>query len=400
MSLRSVALLIPFVLSLVVGAWIIFEPVQGSISGDLKRAGGRESIGVKQLSTKTSQVPQDILSKITNFLATFRSNKELFLYGSIAVFGILIMGLAIAGAKSAPKDTTASALEVLKQEKERAEHVARLKSEFLNQVSHELRTPLAVIIGYIECITDGLYGEIESKHQEILQIVAKQSSHLKNMIDQILIFSRLEANKQSLRIEEFPVSKIFNDLRDTFDFLCKQKGLELSWELSNEVNTLNTDPERFKEIVSNLLQNAIKYTDRGVISVRLNWLTSQTVALEVSDTGIGIAHHHLSNIFDPFMQVHKTSSENSRGGIGLGLSIVKKHVDQMKGTMNVESELGKGTTFKIALPRTYEGRRSATHRLRNLIKLPIPRTRETAVSLAASSAGKVSEGKKVNRAVG
>jgi signal transduction histidine kinase len=400
MSLRSAALLIPFVFTLIVGAWILFEPGPGNVSHNLKRAGARESIGVTPLSSKPSQVPQDILSKLTNYSTTFKSNKELFLYGSIAVFGILIMGLAIAGAKSAPRDTTASTLEVLRQEKERAEHVARLKSEFLNQVSHELRTPLAVIIGYIECITDGLYGEIESKHQEILQIVAKQSSHLKNMIDQILIFSRLEANKQPLRIEEFPVSKVFNDLRDTFDFLCKQKGLELSWDLSNEVNTLNTDPERFKEIVSNLLQNAIKYTDRGVISVRLHWLTSQTIALEVSDTGIGIAHHHLSNIFDPFMQVHKTSSENSRGGIGLGLSIVKKHVDQMRGTMSVESELGKGTTFKIALPRVYEGRRSATHRLRNLIKLPIPRPRKTALSLAASSAGEVSESKKVNRATG
>jgi signal transduction histidine kinase len=400
MSLRSVILAIPFALTLFVGAWIVLEPDRGSSPSDLKRANGRESIGGKQLGTKTSQVPQDVLSKVTNYSITLRSNKELLLYGSIAVFGILIMGLAIAGAKAAPKDTTASALEVLKQEKERAEHVARLKSEFLNQVSHELRTPLAVIIGYIECITDGLYGEIESKHQEILQIVAKQSSHLKNMIDQILIFSRLEANKQSLRIEEFPVSKIFNDLRDTFDFLCKQKGLDIKWELSNEVHTLNTDPERFKEIVSNLLQNAIKYTDRGVISARFHCLTSETVVLEVSDTGIGIAHHHLSNIFDPFMQVHKTSSENSRGGIGLGLSIVKKHVDQMKGTMSVESELGKGTTFKIVLPRVYEGRRSATNRLRNLIRLPIPRTKETAASLVAASTGKLGEAKRPHRAVG
>src|SRR5215475_467691 len=346
MPLRSVALLIPFVLTLVVGAWILVEPSQpGGVSGDLKRAGSRESIGVKELSTKTSQFPQEILGRLTNYSATFRSNKELLLYGSIAVFEILI-------------------------------------------------------IGYIECITDGLYGEIESKHQEILQIVAKQSSHLKNMIDQILIFSRLEANKQPLRIEEFPVTKIFNDLRDTFDFLCKQKSLEIQWELSNEVSTLKTDLERFKEIVSNLLQNAIKYTDHGVISVRLYFLTNQTVALEVSDSGIGIAHHHLSNIFDPFMQVHKTSSENSRGGIGLGLSIVKKHVDQMKGRMNVESELGKGTTFKIVFPRSYEGSRSATYRLRNLIKLPIRHTREIAVSLGVSPLGKMSEEDKPNRAVG
>jgi len=393
MSLRSISLLIPFVLTLVVGAWIVFEPGQASLPGDLKRTGVRESMG-KQLGSKTSQVPQGVLNRIT----ILTKNKELLLYGSIAVFGILIMGVAIAGAKSTPKHKTASALEVLKQEKEKAEHVAKLKSEFLNQVSHELRTPLAVIIGYIECITDGLYGEIETKHQEILQIVAKQSSHLKNMIDQILIFSRLEANKQPLRIEDFPVTKVFNDLRDTFDFLCRQKGLELRWELSKEVDTLRTDPERLKELVSNLLQNAVKYTDRGVISVRLDQVNSNVVALEVSDTGIGIAHHHLSHIFDPFMQVHKTSSENSRGGIGLGLSIVKKHVDQIKGTVTVTSELGKGTTFKILLPRLYEKRSLASRRLRTLIRFPIPLTREKAPSLAASR--DVREPTKVNQAAG
>src|SRR6266436_6952717 len=400
MSLRSVALLIPFVLTLVVGAWILFQPGQGNVSGDLKRAGIRESIGLRHLTTKTPQAPQGILDRATHFAAAFSSNKELLLYGSIAAFGILIMGLAIAGAKSVPKDTTASTLELLKQEKEKAEHVAKLKSEFLNQVSHELRTPLAVIIGYIECITDGLYGEIETKHQEILQVVAKQSTHLKNMIDQILIFSRLEAGKQPIRIEEIQLTKVFNDLRDTFDFLCKQKGLDLRWELSKEVDTLKTDSERFKEIVSNLLQNAVKYTDHGVISVRLNWSTSQAVVLEVCDSGIGIAHHHLLNIFDPFMQAHKTSSENSRGGIGLGLSIVKKHVEQMHGTITVKSELGKGTTFKMILPRVYEARLSARRRLRNLIKLPIPRMGEKAVSFTDSSIDKVGEATKINRAVG
>ncbi|MGB7951304.1 MAG: HAMP domain-containing sensor histidine kinase [Candidatus Binatia bacterium] len=307
------------------------------------------------------------------------------------------MALAIAGAKSAPKETAASVVELLKREKEKAEHVAKLKSEFLNQVSHELRTPLAVIIGYIECITDGLYGEIESKHHEILQIVAKQSSHLKNMIDQILIFSRLEANKQPLRIEEFPVRKVFNDLRDTFDFLCRQKGLELRWELSTEIEMLKTDPERFKEVVSNLLQNAVKYTDRGSILIRFDGLTTDTVGIEVCDTGIGIAHHHLSNIFDPFMQAHKTSSENSRGGIGLGLSIVRKHVEQMNGTITVDSELGKGTTFKMILPRVYEERNLARHRLRKLIRLPISRGKVKTASL--EPAGRRKQVTKINQAV-
>ncbi|HEY7322808.1 MAG TPA: HAMP domain-containing sensor histidine kinase [Candidatus Binatia bacterium] len=384
----------------IAGGWTLLEADQGSKPSEPRQAYNRDRISIKQLTAKTSQAPLDIPSKLTSYAVTLKENNELLLYGSIAVFGILIMGLAIARAKAAPKDATASTLELLKQEKERAEHVARLKSEFLNQVSHELRTPLAVIIGYIECITDGLYGEIESKHQEILQIVAKQSSHLKNMIDQILIFSRLEANKQPLRIEEFPVSKIFNDLRDTFNFLCKQKGLDIRWEVSTEIATLTTDPERFKEIISNLLQNAIKYTDHGVITARFHYLTRDTVALEVSDTGIGIAHHHISNVFDPFMQVHKTSSENSRGGIGLGLSIVKKHVDQMKGTISVESELGKGTTFKIILPRVYEGRPSATNRLRNLIRLPIAHTGRVRSSPVAASGGQSSEANGAHRAIG
>src|SRR6266481_8425378 len=369
MSLRSVALLIPFVLTLVVGAWILFQPGQGNVSGDLKRAGIRESIGLRHLTTKTPQAHQGILDRATHFAAAFSSNKELLLYGSIAAFGILIMGLAIAGAKSVPKDTTASTLELLKQEKEKAEHVAKLKSEFLNQVSHELRTPLAVIIGYIECITDGLYGEIEPKHHEILQVVAKQSTHLKNMIDQILIFSRLEAGKQPIRIEEIQLTKVINDLKDTFEFLCRQKGIELCWELTRDPLPIHSDATRLKEVISNLLQNAVKYTDRGSITVRSKKMPTQdSVSVEVQDTGMGISEQHLTNIFEPFMQVHKTSTENSRGGIGLGLSIVKKHLEQMGGTISVESELGKGSIFRIILPRKHDKQKSRTSRLIDFVK--------------------------------
>ena len=301
------------------------------------------------------------------------SVNQLVLYGGVAVFGILMVVLVIGSASSPPKNKSEVILEVLKQEKERAETLARLKSEFLNQVSHELRTPLAVIIGYIECMTDGLYGEIQAKHQEILQVVAKQSSHLKNMIDQILIYSRLESNKQTFRIEHISLNKLINDLRDTFDFLCRQKGVELQWHVSPKLTTMVSDAERLKEVLSNLLQNALKYTDRGSISVRVEPLASaDSILFEVTDTGMGIPQHYLSTIFEPFIQVHKTSSEQSRGGIGLGLSIVKKHLDQLKGTITVDSEVGKGSTFRIVLPRLLEGRPLRRRRLLTLIKTKAP----------------------------
>jgi len=328
----------------------------------------REAMVLSRPGTKPSR--EDIaLSRLDSLSTLVSGNKELIIYGGIASFGILMMGLAIGNVSSNSKSKTAEQLELLKQEKEKAENLAKLKSEFLNQVSHELRTPLAVIIGYIECITDGLYGEIETKHHEILQVVAKQSTHLKNMIDQILIYSRLEAGKQPVRLEDLQLTKIVSELRETFEFLCRQKGIDLYWELPRDPLPVRSDAVRLKEVVSNLLQNAVKYTDRGSITVRVAPLPStDSVTVEVKDTGMGISEHHLTSIFEPFMQAHKTSSENSRGGIGLGLSIVKKHLEQVKGTIDVESELGKGSTFRVVLPRNYEKQTSRTSQLLRLLR--------------------------------
>jgi len=317
-----------------------------------------------------SRWSQNLEAKITYWSKVLTTNKEVLVYGGLAFFGVVMMGLVIGTAVSDPKPKDESVVEVLKREKEQAEKLARIKSEFLNQVSHELRTPLAVIIGYVECLTDGLYGQIDAKHQEILTVVGKQSNHLREMIDQILIFSRLEANRQPLRIQDSCVNTVVNDLRETFDFLCRQKGLALHWEIPNEPIMIRTDTDRIKEILSNLLQNALKYTDRGSITMRLHALRTKDVILEVADTGIGIPEKFLKTIFDPFVQVHKTSTENARGGIGLGLSIVKKHVEQIRGTITVESEVGKGSTFRIILPRLYEQRDSKRRQLLGLIKLP------------------------------
>lgn len=299
------------------------------------------------------------------------ANKELILFGALGLLAVSIMLVALGKALNKSKDPKDSMLEFLKEEKKKAENLAKIKADFLNHVSHELRTPLAVIIGYIECITDGLYGQIGTKHQEILEIVAKQSSHLKEMIDQILIYSRLESNRQSISIQEFPLSYVVNEIKDTFGFLCKQKDLDLLWEIPDETVMLHSDPDTVKEILSNLLQNAVKYTDRGAITVRVRNLSeTHSIALEVADTGMGISENYLSTIFEPFIQVHKTSTEQSRGGIGLGLSIVKRHVEHIKGRISVESELGKGSTFRVILPQRVEERAPREKQLLGLIRIP------------------------------
>jgi signal transduction histidine kinase len=307
--------------------------------------------------------------------------------------------LAIGNTSNQSKSRAVAELQSLKQEKEKAENLARLKAEFLNQVSHELRTPLAVIIGYIECITDGLYGKLDTKHQEILEVVAKQSSHLKNMIDQILIYSRLEAGKQPLRIDEIDLHKLLQDLRETFEFLCRQKGLDLHWEIPRGPLSICSDAGRLKEVISNLLQNAVKYTDRGSITLRLTTQKNpDQIICEIQDTGIGIADHQLASIFEPFMQVHKTSTEHSRGGIGLGLSIVKKHLEQVHGSISVHSELGRGTTFKAVLPRDFERQRRRGNWLRKILPARLVRTTSPAVSASAESPG--SNSPKPRHAVG
>jgi signal transduction histidine kinase len=336
----------------------------------LQLAQSRGTVVHPQQGARPSPKEEIVTSQFESLTRLLEANKELIIYGAIASFGILMMGLAIGSASSNSKSNAAGQLSLLKEEKEKAENLAKLKSEFLNQVSHELRTPLAVIIGYIECITDGLYGEVETKHHEILQVVAKQSTHLKNMIDQILIYSRLEAGKQPIRIEELQLTKVVSDLKDTFEFLCRQKGIELCWELPrDDPLPIRSDATRLKEVVSNLLQNAVKYTDRGSITVRVGKsLSADSVMVEVQDTGMGISEQHLSGIFEPFMQVHKTSSENSRGGIGLGLSIVRKHLEQIRGTISVESELGKGSVFRIVLPRNPDRQKSRRSWLRGLAK--------------------------------
>jgi signal transduction histidine kinase len=350
---RDIILVSLFLFTILLGGLIAFEETKREMVTNFRWIFVQDYFG-SGLWKRLSDWIGFTVDKVVSSSHALGTSKDLLFFGGITVFGTAMLGLVLRSATKTPHDKIESLLKALVEEKERAENLVQLKSEFLNQVSHELRTPLAVIMGYLECIMDGLYGQVETKHKEILKAVSKQSNDLKNMIDQILVFSRLEAGKDKVRVEEFPISKIVNDIRDTYEFLGRQKGLDVKWDVPTGIPRAKSDPDRIKEILSNLLQNAVKYTDKGSIFTHIQHADStDSIVIEVKDTGVGIPNQCLANIFEPFVQVHKTSSENSRGGIGLGLSIVKRHVEQLRGTINVQSEPGKGTTFRIIVPRTY-----------------------------------------------
>jgi signal transduction histidine kinase len=317
----------------------------------------RDSLAT-QIWSQASKSFQSLASKSPSLTHTLSEKVNIISYGALALFGVLIAGLAIRNARKVARvESEARKENLLKnllQEKDKAENLAELKSRFLSQASHDLRSPLAVILGYLDCMIDGLYGEIDVKHKKILEVLSRQSNDLKQMIDRILVFSRLEMGTSHVQIEDFPISKSVNGLKDTYDFLATQKGLEMRWVLSEDLPNLTSDLQMLKEILSNLLQNAIKFTHQGSVCLTIRYApATDSIALEVQDTGIGIPRNSLTTIFDPFVQANSNLSQNPKAGFGLGLSIVKKHVEQLKGAIKVESELGKGTTFTITLPRIY-----------------------------------------------
>jgi signal transduction histidine kinase len=385
---RSTLLAGLFTVTLSVGGAVLYFHDNLSLAGHSRWTALKEIVAIHHGSEPQTQL--DNWGALIPFWSNkLTANKELVLYGALAFLALSMIALVIGATAKKSRDPKDSMLEVLKEEKKKAENLAKIKADFLNHVSHELRTPLAVIIGYVECITDGLYGDVGAKHQEILEIVAKQSSHLKEMIDQILIYSRLESNRQSVKIQEFGLSSIINELKDTFGFLCSQKELELCWDLPSEPVLLRSDPDTLKEILSNLLQNAVKYTDEGSITVRVERLRdTHSIGVEVADTGMGIPETYLATIFEPFIQVHKTSTERSRGGIGLGLSIVKRHVEHIKGRISVQSEVGVGSTFRITIPERIGEQPSREKQILHLLKFPYFRPAKSAVRLSTQASPK------------
>lgn len=223
-----------------------------------------------------------------------------------------------------------------------------LRSEFVSNVSHELKTPLASIQAYTETLLD---GAIEDREHNMLFLkrISEQAERLHNLILDLLRLARIEAGTDVFEIQKLSAGKIISQACDDHLAVAKSKRISLTMEPPLDPVRLSADPDGLRTILDNLLDNAINYTPEGG-RVTVRWGRHEDSAfIEVADTGIGIPPEHLSRVFERFHRVDKARSRE-RGGTGLGLAIVKHLVRVFKGRVEVESEVDRGSTFRITLP--------------------------------------------------
>ncbi|NWJ94808.1 MAG: GAF domain-containing protein [Chloroflexi bacterium] len=240
----------------------------------------------------------------------------------------------------------------LNQSNRKLAEANRLKSEFLANVSHELRTPLNSIIGYIDMIQSGYYGDLVETMNDPLERVARNGRRLLDLINDVLDLSNIEAGHFKVVFENFILAEMINFTCTKFEQQAQQKGLSFQVEIEPELpKSIQNDPRRLHQILSNLLSNAVKFTEQGeiqvIISPDLN--DSAYFLIKVRDSGIGIPEAEFEHIFEEFRQVDG-STTRQYGGTGLGLALASRTCQMIGGTITVSSELGKGSTFTIRLP--------------------------------------------------
>ncbi|MDQ3995453.1 MAG: ATP-binding protein [Gemmatimonadota bacterium] len=236
------------------------------------------------------------------------------------------------------------------QELERAN---RLKSEFLASMSHELRTPINALIGYAALLLDGVLGEITLTQRDALTRARAAAEHLLALINDILDLAKIEAGKMPLHIQEVSLAAVTREVAQQMEPLVHKKGLRFNTEVASECPVILSDRTKVKQILLNLVSNAVKFTNEGSVLVAVECAAEGGVRIKVADTGIGIRREDLDAIWEDFRQVDQ-SRTREHGGTGLGLSITRKLLNRLGGRATVESEYAKGTTFTIWLPARIE----------------------------------------------
>jgi signal transduction histidine kinase len=224
------------------------------------------------------------------------------------------------------------------------------KSDFLAVMSHELRTPLTTVMGYTDLLLAGVPNPLTSQSQVYVGRIRSAAWHLLGLIEQILIYARLEVGREQVHVEKAPLARVLREAAELIEPVALEKGLTFGLTEPPSNATIETDVTKLRQILLNLLSNAVKFTDQGEIHLEAQ-VTPHDVLFFVRDTGVGILPEHQHRVFEPFWQVDQ-SATRKEGGTGIGLSLSRKLAGLLGGDISVQSTPEEGTVFTVKLPRS------------------------------------------------
>lgn len=246
--------------------------------------------------------------------------------------------------------------ELLRRQALDLEQASEAKSQFLANVSHEFRTPLNAILGYATMLLGGFYGSLSDEQQRTVARIDANSRHLATLINDVLDIERIEAGKMPIAIAAFGLEELMAELLEELEGVIAQSPAKVQLMLPPTPAIVRTDRQKLKQILGNLLTNALKFTQHGTIEIVATVdAARRCFSVAVRDTGIGISAADRARIFEPFQQAHRARSR-ALGGTGLGLAICQRLAEVLGGEIRVESELGIGSTFTVELPLRARGR--------------------------------------------
>jgi signal transduction histidine kinase len=243
--------------------------------------------------------------------------------------------------------------ELLRRQQVQLEQASAAKSQFLANISHEFRTPLNAILGYTSMLLSGVSGQLTEEQRQDLMRVDSNGKTLLSLINDILDISRIEAGKLPVMITAFPIPELVSEVMAELGPIIARSQLKVTTELDTRATVVRSDRQKVKQILVNLLSNALKFTTEGSITLLVGFRPPQDVWIAVKDTGIGIASEDHQKVFEDFHQVD-SSPTREYGGTGLGLAISARLASMLGGRITLASELGQGSTFTLVLPGQLE----------------------------------------------